>query len=682
MGRIKIERIKISGEYEFDQAFEDGLHILTGTDNSCGKSLFIKLIDFALGDDGGKLNDYNILKKCTFFYAQLKIDNDIITIRRNINKIDSTIDFFKNKTISEVLNNKESYEPYNRVDYQKFIFKKITKYDYIKTIAPLSGKSKTLSLAYLSNLFYLNQGVEAGQLFRYPNTFFPNYLKEKVFSLYLDTKKIRKSMPEVEIFELKDNYSSSLSKLNIIRQFFSENVSNNNYFGELEKTERYGLEIQKLKDKEKRLDSEIISLDLFTREDKEKLTLLNREILELREEVSGLKFFIKENAKLVNDYREDIEKTEKNITAFNIFSKFNLCLCPECGKKLELDKIDIECPLCKEEYDIKKETGGYIEKNMSYLSYLKDSLKDCIEVLDNKEKDMEQRKSRKESLIFQAQELEKRLRKKLDSTKNPAIEEKLKLKSEISQKRQQLIEMESNLKILLGFRREDERLEKLKKNITNLERDIENIEQDRDDKEKEDLLMEVFRKNFNSFFNNTIYPYFERGYVENDFTIETTTSKDGTKKLSKITSESDKVVVRLGLFYSIFKTAIEKPEVNHPRLLYLDSPRDQELKWNRFCEALSKYKKVVDNNPGGQIFITVVVDGGNKFSEEYESLDEHVFMNLTNREGEMLLKKKDHSKQTAPHVPIPSNPSSSPSPNYPDKLPITHSTTSPQQQLA
>jgi len=277
---------------------------------------------------------------------------------------------------------------------------------------------------------------------------------------------------------------------------------------------------------------------------------------------------------------------------------------------------------------------------MAYLSYLKDSLNDCIDVLDNENKQVNDKNLEKEKLISEAKVIESRLRKKIEGMKNPIIEEKLSLQSEIARKEQQLFEIESNLKILMDFRKEDERLEKLKKEIHNQEDVISRIEQNEEDKKKEDNLMDVFRDNFNSFFNNTIYPYFERGYIENNFGIEITTSKDGTRTLDKISSASDKVVVRLGLFYSIIKTAIETDEVNHPRLLYLDSPRDQELTWERFCEALTKYKELMVSKPNGQIFITIVIDGNNKFEGKYDSLNSHVFMNITNKDNEMLLRQR------------------------------------------
>lgn len=46
----------------------------------------------------------------------------------------------------------------------------------------------------------------------------------------------------------------------------------------------------------------------------------------------------------------------------------------------------------------------------------------------------------------------------------------------------------------------------------------------------------------------------------------------------------------------------------------------------------------------GQVFIIVVVDGNNKFEDEYESLNKHIFMNLTNKENGRLLRKNSNFK--------------------------------------
>lgn len=640
MKRLIVKRIKVDGEYGFDEEFSDGLHILTGIDNSCGKSLFIRLIDFALGDDGKKLEEYNILKKCTFFYAEINILNEVFTIRRNINQIDKEIDVFSGHTIKEVIEDTSlQYESKDVEWYQKYLFKQLTGYDYIKTVAPVSGRFKTISFSFFSNLFYLNQGVEAGQIFRYNIVYFPNYLREKVLSLYLNTGKIKKSIPEVEIHNLKEDQNNSINKLNIERQFFSTNVTDNNYFGEIEKKKAISKEINSLREAIKEHDSRVTSLDLISKTEQGELIKKNREIKKTKEEIADLQFTIKQNTKLINDYREDIAKTEKNITAFNLFKVFELHECPECGKPLTVNKIDKNCPLCKEEYEDKKTDDKYIANNMAYLSYLKDSLNDCLEVVEKEKQDLENRKKHEKILTSEILKIENELREKINQLKNPILEQKLKYQAELSTNEQKLQEIESNLKILEEFRKEDTRIEDVREQIIDLNNEILKIDQNEDDKKKEKNLMEEFRANFNSFFNNINYPFFERGYIDNKFQIEVSTSKDGHRTMDNISSESDKIILRLGLFYSLLNTALKHEEINHPRLLYLDSPRDQELKWERFCESILKFKELLSKNTQGQVFITVVVDGNNRLEGKYAELNEHVFMNLTNKEDGRLLRK-------------------------------------------
>lgn len=187
---IKINRLKIDGLYGFDKKFDTGLHILVGETNSCGKSLFIKLIDFAMGDDGRELKDYQILRKCSFLYAELIINGELLTIKRNVYIIDDKVDIYENSSIDDIFS--KNLIPNQTVSYDEFqriLFKKITGYDYIQIVSPKNNIEK-ITFALYTNLFYLNQGVEAGQLFRYPPTWFPKYERQKILSLFFNTEPV------------------------------------------------------------------------------------------------------------------------------------------------------------------------------------------------------------------------------------------------------------------------------------------------------------------------------------------------------------------------------------------------------------------------------------------------------------------------------------------------------------
>ncbi|MFA5303149.1 MAG: hypothetical protein WC393_01270 [Candidatus Nanoarchaeia archaeon] len=635
---IQIKRLKVEGLHKFDKSFKKGLHILVGNNNSCGKSLFIKLIDFALGDDGNDLKEYGILKDCSFFYAELEVNNETLTIKRNLYIIDSTIELFYNKTIQEILTSSIIPESISYSDYQKLLFKKLTNFDYIPTISS-KGKKVSIGFPHFSNLFYLNQGVAAGQLFRYSDIYFPNYLKKKVLSLFLNTNEIKKSSDEIELGNLKEQVKNSIDQLNTKRSFFNSKFNIDNYFAEIENKNNILKEIDTLKDNLNNINQEaLIQIDLPVQE-KDTLYFLKKRLEEINNLIFNCNTNIKQTTKILNDYSEEISKTEKNITSFNLMKKFDISICPECNKKI-IKQLNNNCPLCKEKLDEEKSLNNYFDNNMKYLSYLKGALKDSVDVINNDKENVNKLIKEREELINEINIKEKKLNDFIKTNKLPILDKISELSYEISKREEKLNFINKNIEILESFKHEDERIEDLKNKIKILNNKIKEIESDLINKSREEKLLSILNNNFNSFFNNINYPSFEKANLNENFDITITNNRDGIQNLNKITSSSNRIIIRLGLFYSLLKTSLENDNINYPKLIYLDSPRDQELTWERFSNSLLSFKRLLDNSDvEGQVFITVVEDAKNVFEGEYESLNDNVFMRIEDKSNLRLLRK-------------------------------------------
>lgn len=636
---IKIKRIMVDGLYGFDKEFNSGLHILVGETNSCGKSLFIKLIDFALGDDGRELKGYQILRKCSFLFAELYVNGELITIKRNVYIIDDKVDIYRNVSIDDIFSkNLTPDETVSYDGYQLMLFKKLTGYDYIQIVSP-KNKIEKITFALYTNLFYLNQGVEAGQMFRYPPTWFQKYKKQKILSLFFDTKQIKKSDDEVKTSKLKTELKRAKDELNIKKVFFNENFASDNYFAELDKKNKLELKINKLQKILNDLNNEILSSKEFSDEDVNVLYSLKRELDDVQQKIIDSNLIIKQNVKILNDYKEEIAKTEKNVMAFDIIKKFDINICPECGKKISNEKHNC-CILCKEVLDEKDASEKYFEKNIKYIEYLKDSLNDTLEIITIDEKKEEEFVNKKEIINKKINKIEKELNEKTKIKKLPLVRKVSTISSTISMKYQQIEEIDKKLKVLNAFNHEDERIKEVKNEVNRLENQIKQIENDMEDKKREEFLLKKLEENFNSFFNEKNYPYFQSVTIDDGFGVEVTSQNEGTFSVRELQSASNKIIVRLGFFYTLLKTAIEE-NLNHPKLLYLDSPKDQELEWQRFCESLIEYKNMLDEKENmGQVFITVTEDGKNRILDSYKDLESHVFMRLKNKDNHRLLRLK------------------------------------------
>ncbi|MFA4820286.1 MAG: hypothetical protein WC613_05005, partial [Candidatus Aenigmatarchaeota archaeon] len=328
------------------------------------------------------------------------------------------------------------------------------------------------------------------------------------------------------------------------------------------------------------------------------------------------------------------------MTAFNLFKKFDTKICPECNRPLKQRKEN-HCSLCDEILETEN-SEDYFKKNMSYLKYLKDSIKDSIDVITNEKKIQDELKEKQAKLSKDIKVLENLINEKIKTSKTPLIEKISHVSSEISKKEELIVHVDRNLEILESFQHELKQITELEDKIKTMRIKIKSINENIEENKRSEILLKSLENNLNSFFNEINYPGFESIFIDKNFVVRINSKNEGLKTIKEIRSASNKIIIRLGLFYALLKTALENSEIKHPRLVYLDSPRDQELKWNRFCNSLLKFRDLsISNNKSGQIFITVVEDAENKFSNEYEVLNEHVFMRLSNEDGHRLLRKKE-----------------------------------------
>ena len=437
--------------------------------------------------------------------------------------------------------------------------------------------------------------------------------------------------------KLKNELKKARDELNIKKVFFNENFKSDNYFAELDKKNKLESEIKELKKILQDLNNEILSSEEFSDKDLDELHSSKRELDAIKQNIIDSDMIIKQNVKILNDYKEEIAKTEKNLGAFNIIKKFDIEYCPECGKKISHENKNC-CFLCKEVLNEKDSSDKYFEKNQKYMEYLKDSLNDTLEIISVDEKKRDELINMKKNIDDKIKKIEIELNEKTKTKKLPLVRKVSDISSKISMETQLIEEIDKKLEILQTFNHEDERIQEVKNEIKELEDQIKQIENDMEDKKREEHLLNKLEENLNSFFNEKNYPYFQKITIDNGFDIEVTSQTEGTFSLKKIQSASNKIVVRLGFFYALLKTALDE-DLNHPKILYLDSPKDQELMWDRFCESLLKYKSMLDETKNtGQVFITVTEDGKNRILDLYPALESHVFMRLKNEENYRLLR--------------------------------------------
>ncbi|MGK0379646.1 MAG: hypothetical protein ACJA1Z_003474 [Patiriisocius sp.] len=217
------------GAVAYNETFHKGVNIIRG-DNSSGKSTITHFIFFALG---GSFNDFvPEARKCSTVYAEVEMNNVIVTIKRNIIKDDddnvspqSPLYFFWGLM-------DESFNPPKDKTWQKFGYKTT---DNIKSFSnvifdtlglPIVKGDNNITFHQILRLLYIDQESPTSSLYNYEH-FDSQLTRETVSDLLLGVyneelyeKKKRLIVAEKELEGVK-------SEIKATSHFFSDPLSLN-----------------------------------------------------------------------------------------------------------------------------------------------------------------------------------------------------------------------------------------------------------------------------------------------------------------------------------------------------------------------------------------------------------------------------------------------------------------------
>ncbi|KKK48000.1 hypothetical protein LCGC14_3149540, partial [marine sediment metagenome] len=163
--RLKINKLKVDGKLQFTQNFRDGVNFITGG-NSLGKTNILKTIQYGLG---GKDPDFapEISNNCANVYLEIQINNEIITIVREIKRFGARIKVFF-KALDKIGVHDKDYEYYNPdEEFSRLMFNKLelNEIRYYRSGAPkIDGSMVRLSFKELFRYFYIQQKIGYGEL--------------------------------------------------------------------------------------------------------------------------------------------------------------------------------------------------------------------------------------------------------------------------------------------------------------------------------------------------------------------------------------------------------------------------------------------------------------------------------------------------------------------------------------
>ncbi|MEH7387634.1 hypothetical protein V7147_19860 [Bacillus sp. JJ1521] len=334
----------------------------------------------------------------------------------------------------------------------------------------------------------------------------------------------------------------------------------------------------------------------------------------LKREISEYEYYI-------NKIQYDIEKNDKLKTAKKLIGILPIEKCPRCMNKVTLDEESelstAHCSLCGSEMQS-------VDNTKLTLEYLKDELSDFKRLLVLKQEALQEIEGKLISARFELKEIKNQMDEYDDSLKPKTLEQYAYYSREIGRISNAIKELERDKEIILKFEKLENEKSELQEKIDDLKAKkraaVNNQEQDKKkfrffEKEFKKLLikMDFLRQGFEEKRIQEIKEDLKKkaGQEEKQETVIQgiykkieIDKKDYNPKIEgmnlyNITSSSGLIRIILSYYTALLKTALEfKLDTNHPFLLILDEPRQQNLDietFNAFLEELYSLQKTHSN---------------------------------------------------------------------------------------
>jgi len=336
---------------------------------------------------------------------------------------------------------------------------------------------------------------------------------------------------------------------------------------------------------------------LIVKRYEQSLSLLNREI-------SEYEYYL-------NKIQYDIEKNDKLKTAKKLIGTLPIEKCPRCLNKVTLDE---ESELSKNHCSLCGSEMQSVENTQLALEYLKDELSDFKRLLELKQEAKQETEGKLTTARFELKDIKNQMDEYEDSLKPKNLEQYAYYSREMGRISSLSKELEKDKEILLKY----EKLEDEKKEIQEKINDLKVQKKDAQNKEEQDKnKIRFFEKEFKKILKNLDFLRlgFEEKRIEeiqedlkkNDgkdedqetviqkiyrnirLDVKDYNPKIEGKNLYNITSSSGLIRIILSYYTALLKTALEyESDTNHPFLLILDEPRQQNLDIETFNAFLTE----------------------------------------------------------------------------------------------
>jgi hypothetical protein len=591
-----------NNQIAYDETFHNGVNIIRGQ-NSSGKSTIANFIFYVMGGD---FNNWTAeALKCKDVIAEVKINDAIITLKRNISEsgLQPMSIFWNNYEESKTDSMNWQTFPYkqtlNTSSYTNVLFKALS-FPEVK-----SAEDSNITMHQILRLLYIDQETPTQSLFRLER-FDPPLTREAVAEILLGVYDDSLYTQRLRLKQAKKGKDEKDKEFQNLHKVFGQATGINI-------PDAVQREIESTKTTLSDINSGIVEL---RKQQKVRTTVktklisenIQSDLSEVKSKVSDLQTKINQLDIDIADSRQFISTLEKRISELNnslltrlILGELPLTHCPQCLSELNNNVAEGYCFLCKQPLsnDAEKANAKRLLQEMDL------QVKESKSLLEDKERD----RAKFSGELSIHVETARNLQKQLDSSiQNPQTTRDERLDDLLIKKGK----IEKNIEYLTQQLRGVELIELLKKEIAQLASEISMLESEIKQKEyqqknKRQMALQKIRKIALHLLKEDLdrQEEFRSGkWVEIDF-LRDTYSLDGSNNFSA----SSNVYLKNVILFSLFFSSLELDFFRYPRFILCDNMEDKGMEKER-TQNFQKLLTDISNEIGQEhqiIFTTSMI---------------------------------------------------------------------------
>lgn len=348
------------GNKVYDELFHRGVNIIRGQ-NSSGKSTIIRFIFYALGGCYGDFVPEAL--KCSKVLAEVEINDRILTLKRNLEKIEDGSKVNKYSPMYIYYGSiDECYSDSKSEKWQKFGYKTTTERRSFSNVLfnilglPEFKADSNITMHQILRLMYLDQESPLSSLFFFEN-FDKEIIRETVAELLMGLYDDKLSNAKLEQISLNKRIEEIAQSLKVSRELLPDSIQHSTEFIK-DYIKNLTDEIQKLTESVRKLrEGDVIDQKIYSLE----YQRLQNDVSSLRlkcgaidENIARLKADIQDSTFFITTLQKKVASVDRSIATREYFDKIHLEYCPECLSKIDNDVEDGYCRLCKSPIDNSK----------------------------------------------------------------------------------------------------------------------------------------------------------------------------------------------------------------------------------------------------------------------------------------------------------------------------------------